>query len=185
MLLRADALARWLGCTPGTATAVPPRPAEARRRPDLVLRSAPSFGIKDQRLRAIIAEAIHSGDPSKAGFLRHSRRPDVRVAQAGEDGQGDLGGVTQPALILHPRQDDRASLRNAHYLRRIRWTSRDRHPRGQLSRHYARPAARRRAGENSGLCAKRWRAVPSASALPGARAPPDSGCIMRGLQVIY
>ena len=30
--------------------------------------------------------------------------------------KADLGSITQPALILHPRQDDRASLRNAHYL---------------------------------------------------------------------
>ena len=30
--------------------------------------------------------------------------------------KGDLGSITQPALILHPREDDRASLRNAHYL---------------------------------------------------------------------
>ncbi len=30
--------------------------------------------------------------------------------------KADLASITQPALILHPREDDRASLRNAHYL---------------------------------------------------------------------
>jgi carboxylesterase len=74
------------------------------------------FGIKDQRLRSIIAEAIHSGDTSKTGFLSipgglmFEMRKLVRLVKA------DLGNITQPALILHPRHDDRASLRNAHYI---------------------------------------------------------------------
>jgi carboxylesterase len=76
----------------------------------------PPFGIKDQRLRAIIAEAIHSGDPSKAGFLSIPGGPMFELRKLVKTVKGDLGGVTQPALILHPRQDDRASLRNAHYL---------------------------------------------------------------------
>jgi carboxylesterase len=28
----------------------------------------------------------------------------------------EIGAVRQPALIVHPREDDRASLRNLHYL---------------------------------------------------------------------
>ncbi len=76
----------------------------------------PPYGIKDQRLRAIIAEAIHSGDPSKAGFLSIPGGPMFELRKLVKAVKSDLSSITQPALILHPRQDDRASLRNAHYL---------------------------------------------------------------------
>jgi len=74
------------------------------------------YGIKDQRLRAIIAEAIHSGDPSKAGFLSIPGGPMFELRKLVKTVKADLASITQPALILHPREDDRASLRNAHHL---------------------------------------------------------------------
>jgi carboxylesterase len=30
--------------------------------------------------------------------------------------RAEIAGVRQPAIIIHPREDDRASLRNLHYL---------------------------------------------------------------------
>jgi len=88
-----------------------------RRLADLIWFTERSpFGIKDQRLRALIAAAIHSGDPSKVGFLSipggimFEMRKLVRTVRA------ELAGIDQPALILHPRHDDRASLSNATYL---------------------------------------------------------------------
>jgi carboxylesterase len=74
------------------------------------------YGIKDTRLRAIIADAIHSGDPSKAGFLSIPGGPMFELRKLVKAVKADLGSITQPALILHPRHDDRASLTNTHYL---------------------------------------------------------------------
>lgn len=76
------------------------------------------YGIKDTRLRAIIAEAIHSGDPSKAGFLSIPGGPMFELRKLVRAVKADLASITQPSLILHPREDDRASLRNAQYLQR-------------------------------------------------------------------
>ncbi|MGE3066034.1 MAG: alpha/beta hydrolase [Hyphomicrobiaceae bacterium] len=76
----------------------------------------PPYGIKDKRLRALIAEAIHSGDPSKAGFLSIPGGPMLELRWLVNAVKRDLAQVTRPVLILHPREDDRASLRNTSYL---------------------------------------------------------------------
>lgn len=75
-------------------------------------------GIKDERIRAFIRNALESGDSSIAGLpstpggavLEHRRL--VKAVRA------ELGGVQQPALIIHPREDDYADLDNAWYLQR-------------------------------------------------------------------
>lgn len=76
------------------------------------------YGIKDPRLRAIIAEAIHSGDPASAGFLRIPGGCMMELRHLVRLVRRDLASIVQPTLILHPRHDDRASLRNAAYLGR-------------------------------------------------------------------
>ena len=75
-------------------------------------------GIKDERIRAFIRNALFSGDSSVAGLqstpggavLEHRRL--VQAARA------ELGQIHQPALIIHPREDDYADLDNAWYLQR-------------------------------------------------------------------
>lgn len=75
-------------------------------------------GIKDDRIREFIKKALFSGDGSEAGLpntpggavLEHRRlvgalRKVVRT-------------IRQPALIVHPREDDYADLNNAWYLQR-------------------------------------------------------------------
>jgi carboxylesterase len=74
------------------------------------------YGIKDTRLRMMIAEALHSGDPSKAGFFSIPGGPMLELRWLVNDVRRRLAGITQPALVIHPRDDDRASLRNATYL---------------------------------------------------------------------
>ena len=74
------------------------------------------FGIKDTRLRTMIVESLHSGDPSKAGFFSIPGGPMLELRWLVNDVRGRLAGITQPTLIVHPRHDDRASLRNATYL---------------------------------------------------------------------
>lgn len=76
------------------------------------------YGIKDQRLRALIAEALHSGDPSKAGFIKIPGGPMLELRWLVNEVRSKLAAIKQPALILHPRDDDRASLRNLSYLQK-------------------------------------------------------------------
>lgn len=78
----------------------------------------PPYGIKDHRLRALIAEALHSGDPSKAGFFSIPGGLMIELRWLVNDLRARLSGITQPVLILHPREDDRASLGNATYLQK-------------------------------------------------------------------
>jgi len=75
-------------------------------------------GIKDARIREFILSAMNSGDSSVAGLpstpggavLEHRRLADA-VRRA-------IPGITQPVLIVHPREDDYADLNNAWYLQR-------------------------------------------------------------------
>lgn len=75
-------------------------------------------GIKDERIREFIRNALFSGDSTVAGLpstpggavLEHRRL--VQTARA------ELGRIHQPALIIHPREDDYADLDNTWYLQR-------------------------------------------------------------------
>lgn len=75
-------------------------------------------GIKDERIREFIRSALFSGDGSVAGLpstpggavLEHRRLVQALCAE--------LGQIRQPALIIHPREDDYADLDNAWYLQR-------------------------------------------------------------------
>lgn len=79
---------------------------------------APPYGIKDERLRALIAQALESGDPGKAGFLLLPGGLLMELRGLVSSVKRDLSGITQPVLIIHPRDDDRASLANVSYLQR-------------------------------------------------------------------
>jgi carboxylesterase len=75
-------------------------------------------GIKDQRIRDFIQSALFSGDSSTAGLpntpggavLEHRRLVNATKRR--------IGDIDQPALIVHPREDDYADLDNAWYLQR-------------------------------------------------------------------
>ena len=75
-------------------------------------------GIKDDRIRDVIRNALFSGDSTGAGLpatpggavLEHRRLVDVV--------KRELANIHQPALIVHPREDDYADLDNAWYLQR-------------------------------------------------------------------
>lgn len=74
------------------------------------------YGIKDPRVRALVTAAIHSGDSSKVGQLTNPGRVMLEMRWLVNIVKSELGGIRQPTLIVHPRHDDRASLRNAAYL---------------------------------------------------------------------
>src|SRR5262245_9428273 len=74
------------------------------------------WGIKDQRLRALVEQAIKSGDSSRAGIAALPGSLVLELRWLVERVKPEVAEVRQPALIIHPRDDDRASLRNLHYL---------------------------------------------------------------------
>ena len=76
------------------------------------------YGIKDPRLRALVMDALNSGDSSKAGQLTNPGRIMLELRWLVDTVKRELGRIRQPTLIVHPREDDRASLRNAAYLQR-------------------------------------------------------------------
>jgi carboxylesterase len=76
------------------------------------------YGIKDERVRKIILQAMTSGDSTLAGVLRtpaYALRELWRLVDALKP---ELPKVRQRALVIQAREDDIASLRNAQYLQR-------------------------------------------------------------------
>jgi carboxylesterase len=90
-----------------------------RRMADLVTFSEREpYGIKDPRVRALVMAAVKSGDSSKAGQFSNPGRVMLELRWLVATVKRELAGIRQPTLIVHPREDDRASLRNAAYLQR-------------------------------------------------------------------
>jgi carboxylesterase len=98
-------LMKWLG--PLISTPIGRRYRFVEREP---------YGVKDERMRAIIRAALSSGDSSRAGVEGTpavSLRELWRLAAAVRH---RLSEISAPALIIHPREDDVSSLRNVHDL---------------------------------------------------------------------
>jgi carboxylesterase len=74
------------------------------------------YGLKDERVRALVVSAMQSGDPSQAGIFSTPLRSFANFNALATVVKRGLRRVRQPALIVHPREDDIASLKNAHYL---------------------------------------------------------------------
>ena len=88
-----------------------------RRLADLVTFSERQpYGIKDPRVRALVMAAVNSGDSSKAGQLANPGRVMLEMRWLVDTVKAELGSIRQPTLIIHPREDDRASLSNAAFL---------------------------------------------------------------------
>ncbi len=73
-------------------------------------------GIKDKRLRKMVVEALHSGDSSQAGVFQTPGGTMLELRWLVDIVKRELPSIRQPALIMHPREDDRASLKNSLYL---------------------------------------------------------------------
>jgi carboxylesterase len=74
------------------------------------------WGIKDPRIRALVEQAISSGDSSRAGIAALPGSLMLELRWLVKQVKREVRQVQQPALIVHPREDDRASLRNLEYL---------------------------------------------------------------------
>lgn len=76
------------------------------------------YGIKDERLRAFVVNSMLSGDSSEAGVFSTPLRSFAHFNSLVAVVKKELGKITTPALIMHPRDDDIASIDNAFYLQR-------------------------------------------------------------------
>lgn len=74
------------------------------------------WGVKDLRLRALVEQAVNSGDSSKAGIAAMPGSLMLELRWLVQQVRREVRSVRQPTLIVHPREDDRASLRNLNYL---------------------------------------------------------------------
>ena len=64
----------------------------------------------------LVEQAITSGDSSQAGIGALPGSLMLELRWLIREVKREIGSVRQPALIVHPREDDRASLRNLGYL---------------------------------------------------------------------
>jgi carboxylesterase len=74
------------------------------------------YGLKDERVRALVVANMQSGDSSQAGVFSTPMRSFANFNVLVSVVKRELDQVRQPTLIVHPRQDDIASLDNAQYL---------------------------------------------------------------------
>jgi carboxylesterase len=74
------------------------------------------WGIKDLRIRALIVQAIKSGDSSQAGVAALPGSLMLELRWLVQRVKEEIAKIKQPVLIVHPREDDRASLRNVRFL---------------------------------------------------------------------
>ena len=116
-------------------------------------------GIKDERIRDFIRNALFSGDGSVAGLPSTPGGAVLEHRLLVNAVKREIGNVHQPSLIMHPREDDYADLDNAWYLQReSQGFGRHGGARRQLPHRHRRPAAARGGGSRHGLRRQRRQA---------------------------
>jgi carboxylesterase len=78
----------------------------------------PPHGVKDPDIRTTIASALYSGDPSRAGVPVTPGGAVLEHRWMVNSMRRRIKSIKQPALIIHPREDDYADLNNISYLMR-------------------------------------------------------------------
>lgn len=74
------------------------------------------YGVKDPRVRALVAMAIESGDSSAAGMLSVPGGAMLELRWLVDAVRPRVGEIRQRTLLVHPREDDRASIENSFWL---------------------------------------------------------------------
>jgi carboxylesterase len=90
------------------------RPTPIKLEFDLAEREP--YGLKDERVRSLVLSSMQSGDSGQAGVFSTPMRSFANFNALVSAVKPELEHVRQPALIVHPREDDIASLDNAQYL---------------------------------------------------------------------
>jgi carboxylesterase len=85
-------------------------------RLELELTEREPYGLKDERVRRLVLSSMQSGDSGAAGVFSTPLRSFAHFNCLVAAVKPKLGSVRQPTLIVHPREDDIASLKNAQYL---------------------------------------------------------------------
>ena len=75
-------------------------------------------GIKDDRIREFIFKSLNSGDSSLAGLPSTPGGAVLEHRWLAQEVRRALSRIEQPALIMHPREDDYADLNNAWHIQR-------------------------------------------------------------------
>lgn len=75
-------------------------------------------GIKDARIRDFIMKAMNAGDTAHAGLLKTPGIAVLEHRRLVSALKPMLGKITQPTLILHPREDDMAGIDNSYFLQK-------------------------------------------------------------------
>ncbi|MFO7298520.1 MAG: alpha/beta fold hydrolase [Pseudomonadota bacterium] len=76
------------------------------------------YGIKDPRVRGLVTAALESGDSSQAGQLSTPGSSMLEMRRLVNSVLCSLKSIRQPVLLMHPREDDIASLRNTFHLQK-------------------------------------------------------------------
>ena len=76
------------------------------------------YGIKDERVRRLVLQAMNSGDSGLAGVLRTPPQALRELWRLVESLKPDLPRIKQRALLVQAREDDVASMSNVQYLQR-------------------------------------------------------------------
>lgn len=92
------------------------RPASLHVEFDLPEREP--FGIKDDRMRAFVLSGMQSGTSGEAGSFSTPLRSFANMNALVATVRKNLGSIRQPALVVHPRNDDMANIDNAFYAQR-------------------------------------------------------------------
>ncbi len=90
------------------------RPLPIRLEIDLAEREP--YGLKDERVRRLVLSSMQSGDTGAAGIFSTPVRSFANFNCVVAAVRPNLGKIKQPTFIVHPRDDDMASLKNAQHL---------------------------------------------------------------------
>ncbi len=76
------------------------------------------YGVKDARMRALVGAAIESGDSSEVSMLKVPGGAMFEMGGLVNLVCGRASSIEQPVLLVHQRDDDRASIHNSFWLQR-------------------------------------------------------------------
>jgi carboxylesterase len=80
------------------------------------------YGIKDDRIRAFLVGAMNTaastGSSAEAGLMTSPGRAVLELKRLVTAAKKRLSSIKHPVLIVHPREDDLSSIKNALYLER-------------------------------------------------------------------
>ncbi len=74
---------------------------------------AAPYGIKDERLRNMVLANLTSDGKPLADIFKRNGATLLEFRWLAKDVQARLGDITQPAFVVHPREDDQSDLSNS------------------------------------------------------------------------